>query len=1099
MIFQLCRVLCPANPRLKRNEKEINIMKVKKLSKRILASFMAVMLAIGCFIVPTMIAGAAGEITVKLHYLREDGVYDEWDVWSWTDGGAPDGEKTSEGAYVFDDTAPDENGVVCTLTLTESAPRLGFIVRKPGWTAKDYDGDLFIDLSDVLSGTVEVYYKSGDPNFVTNKDNAVTGLTVKSAKATDHTVVEFEFTKVPDEEVTKDNFSIKSLSGQEVEITSLEMSGATGTLQLGTELDYFGEYSMTFTSSSGESTINVTMPDYYSSEEFESQYTYDGDDLGATYTSDSTSFRVWAPTAQKVELNIYDEGDGGTATNVVEMTADVKGTWVATVEGDLNKKYYTYTAYFDGKTNKDIVDPYAKSVGVNGNRGQILDMSSTNPDNWDSDSRHTYENMTDMEIYEVHVRDFSIAENSGIQNKGKYLAFTERGTTTPDGVKTGVDHLVDLGVTSVHILPSYDFGSVDETKGGYNWGYDPVNYNAPEGSYSTDPYHGEVRVNEYKQMVQGLHDAGIGVIMDVVYNHTQTTDYCFNQLVPGYFHRPGSNGSGCGNDVASERSMVSKFIVDSVKYWAEEYHLDGFRFDLMGLIDVDTMNGVRAALDEIDPTIAIYGEGWTMSTVTTKDVPLATQTNANLTPGIAYFSDNIRDNIKGNVFEAEQKGYINGDISFRSSLIESLKSAMSWAPSPSQVINYADCHDNYTLWDEVRTSSPEDTLEDQIRQNNLGAVIVQTAMGTPFMMSGEEFLRTKTLEDGTFDHNSYASGDAVNELDYSLVAQNQAVYDYYKGLIAFRKAHPALRLSTADEVAANLQVLDGTEEGVIAYTLSGNVEGEAADQILVVYNPLRTATNVQLPEGDWNVYVNDTTASDTDVIDTVTGEVSVSQISGMILVNESNTDEPGTDEPGENSIIDDVTGVKVEGAIPEGASLSVSEIEVDPETDPDVVAAYDINLLDSDNVVVQPDGTIKIYLPCDVSDCKVMWLKDDGSKVDMNAEYIDGFYVFETDHLSIYQIVKTDASEPGTDEPGTDDPGTDVPGTDVPGDVSHVDPGTPGSGNDQPSNDGADNNGGADVPTTGDTTVAMCVAFAVIAFAAGAYVVVAYKRKKRED
>ncbi len=1061
-------------------------MKVKKLSKRILASFMSVMLAIGCFIVPSMVAGAAGEISVNIHYLREDGVYDEWDVWSWTDSGAPEGEKTDEGAYVFDTSNPDENGVVCHLTLTESAPRLGFIVRKPGWTVKDYDGDLFIDLSDVISGTVEVYYKSGDPNFVTDKNGAATGLTVKSAKAADRTTVNVEFTKVPEEEITADNFSIASLGGQQVNISNVELSETSCVITLAEELDYFSDYSLTFTGVDGTSTVSVTMPDYFSSEEFESQYTYDGDDLGATYSVDSTFFRVWAPTAQKIQLNIYDEGNGGTASNVVDMTADVNGTWIATVDGDLNKKYYTYTAYFDGKTNKDIVDPYAKSVGVNGQRGQILDMASTDPANWDSDSRHTYENMTDMEIYEVHIRDFSIAENSGIQNKGKYLAFTERGTTTPDGVKTGVDHLVDLGVTSVHILPSYDFGSVDETKGGYNWGYDPLNYNAPEGSYSTDPYHGEVRVNEYKQMVQGLHDAGIGVIMDVVYNHTQTTDYCFNQLVPGYFHRPDSNGSGCGNDVASERSMVSKFIVDSVKYWAQEYHLDGFRFDLMGLIDVNTMNAIREALNEIDPTIAIYGEGWPMSTNVTKDVPLATQTNANLTPGIAYFSDNIRDNIKGNVFDAEQKGYINGEISLRNSLVESLQSAMSWAPSPSQVINYADCHDNYTLWDEVRTSSPEDTLEDQIRQNNLGAVIVQTAMGTPFMMSGEEFLRTKTKEDGTFDHNSYASGDEVNKLDYSLVAQNQAVYDYYKGLIAFRAAHPALRLATAEDVAANLQVLDGTEEGVIAYTLNGNVEGETADQLLVVYNPLRTATNVQLPDGDWNVYVNDTTAGADTVIETVSGEVSVPEISGMILVSETDTDKPGTDEPVVDSVVDELTGVVVEGAIPEGAALSVRKLPVDPATDPDVVAAFDISLLNADNVTVQPDGTIKVYLPCEVSDCKVMWLKDDGSKVDMNAKYVDGFYVFETDHLSVYQIVKT-ASKPG-DEPGTDGEQSSQPS----GTTGEPSTGTPGG-------DGNGSTGSTDVPTTGDTAAAMCAVFAVVALAAGVCIMAAYKRRKRED
>ena len=462
------------------------------------------------------------------------------------------------------------------------------------------------------------------------------------------------------------------------------------------------------------------------------------------------------------------------------MTKGDKGTWSATANGNLSGKYYTYTAYFDGKTNKDIVDPYAKSVGVNGKRGMILDMSTTNPDGWNDDTRLTMSNPADFEIYELHVRDFSMDEDSGINNKGKYIAFTEKGTKTSNGIPTGIDHLVDLGINAVHILPSYDFGSVDETKldkPQFNWGYDPVNYNAPEGSYSTDPYHGEVRVNEYKQMVQALHNAGISVIMDVVYNHTYNTQYCFNQLVPDYFYRPGSNGSGCGNDVASERSMVRKFIVDSVKYWADEYHLDGFRFDLMGLIDVDTMNAVKSALNEINPDIFVYGEGWSLSTKLTKSgTSLATQTNAALTPGIAYFSDTIRDMIKGSVFDADEKGYVNGDSKHYKAIVNTVQYSKKWSPSPVQTVNYADCHDNLTLWDKIRSSNGDDTEEDQIRQNNMAAAIIQTAMGVPFMMSGEEFLRTKTKDDGSFDHNSYASPDSVNKLDYNRIGEYKNVY-----------------------------------------------------------------------------------------------------------------------------------------------------------------------------------------------------------------------------------------------------------------------------------------------------------------------------------
>ena len=878
-------------------------MKVKQLSKRIIASVLSMMMVVGCFVIPTSVVNAAEEeteasATVNIHYLREDGKYDDWDVWTWTD---------SDGANYEFGTEIDEHGAVVSVPLKEVPLRLGFIVRHPDWSAKDYDKDLFIDLSRVVSGTVDVYYESGKyegfetvdkdiyVNNITDYTKAVTGLKLKSASSSDSKkIVNIEFVSAPNEgEVTKDDFKIVRANGQEVEISSLTLDGTTGTIELASELDYSKEYRISFKNLE----MKLKLPDYFSSEEFESQYTYDGDDLGATYTKEKTSFRVWAPTADKIELNIYekgnDEGEEKEEPQVYEMTADVKGTWVATVEGDLNKKYYTYNAYFQGEVNEDIVDPYAKSVGVNGKRGQILDLTTTDPENWSSDSRHTYKNVTDMEIYEVHVRDFSIDEDSGISaaNKGKYLAFTETGTKNSKGTATGVDHLVDLGVTSVQILPSYDFGSVDETKldtPQFNWGYGPVNYNAPEGSYSTDPYNGEVRVNEYKQMVQGLHGAGIGVIMDVVYNHTYNTQYCFNQLVPGYFYRPDSNGSGCGNDVASERTMVRKFIVDSVKYWASEYHLDGFRFDLMGLIDVDTMNAVRAAVNEVDPTIVIYGEGWTLGTNVTKTgTKLATQTNSALTPDIAYFSDNIRDSVKGHVFTSTEKGYANGNVTKLKDLLASVQYAKAWSTSPTQTVNYVDCHDNLTLWDKIRTSNATDNEADQIRQNLLAAAIIQTAQGIPFMMSGEEFLRTKTNEDGTYNDNSYASPDSVNKLDYSRIDTYSNVYNYYKGLIALRKAHPAFRLTTADAVSADFKTaLENTETGVAAFTLDGTkVEGESADSIMVVYNPLSTATKVTLPEGNWDVYVNDKTAGNTSLA-LVSDEVEVPYLSAMVLVKD---------------------------------------------------------------------------------------------------------------------------------------------------------------------------------------------------------------------
>ncbi len=860
-------------------------MNAKKLTKRIIASVITLMLALSCFVLPSVMVKAASETVVRIHYLREDGNYGDWDVWAWADG-------QGGAAYAFSADA-DKNGAVATVTLTQSTPKLGFIVRKPDWSAKDPTDceDRFVDLSSVVSGTVEVYAVSGTMDFTTNFDAAERGLKLKNAVADSKTNVNFTYTMAPGEEVISvDDFIITSAAGARIAVSAMEMtSDVAGKLTLAEELDYSKEYTVEFRGA----VIKLVLPDYFSSEEFESLYTYDGDDLGATIVNGGTNFRVWAPTAQKVELNIYAAGDGGEAEQVVNMTASEKGTWVAAADGNLSGKYYTYTAYFDGKVNKDIVDPYARSVGVNGKRGMILDLASTNPAGWDADTRKTYKNATDMEIYEVHVRDFSMYEDSGITNKGKYLAFTERGTKTKDGIPTGVDHLVDLGITSVHILPSYDYGSVDETKldqPQFSWGYDPVNYNAPEGSYSTDPYHGEVRVNEYKQMVKGLHDAGLGVIMDVVYNHTYTTDYCFNQLVPGYFYRAGQNTSGCGNDVASERSMVRKFIVDSVSYWASEYHLDGFRFDLMGILDVDTMNAVRQAVNKIDPDIVIYGEGWAMNCRPSKDVHMANYNYASETPGIAFFSDTIRDLIKGSVFEAEDPGFANGEYSNYLDVLEAIQYTKSWSPAPTQIIHYVDCHDNYTLWDKIRSSNPDDSEADQIRQNKLAALMIQTSQGIPFMMSGEEFLRTKVNEDGSFEHNSYASPDSVNLLDYSRIGTYADVYNYYKGLIAFRKAHPAFRMATAEEVDANFESAINktdrgivTDSGVVAYTIKGGANGEPSEDVLVVYNPRNEDITVNLPEGKWDIYINDSKAGN-EVLGSATGTVSVPRLSGMVLL-----------------------------------------------------------------------------------------------------------------------------------------------------------------------------------------------------------------------
>lgn len=833
-------------------------------------------------------ASQSQEITVNLHYLRSDDKYDGWNVWFWTDG---DGK-----SYEFDESNKDDNGVVTTISLAPETMQLGFIIRLNEWESKDTDGDRFVDLAEVISGTVDVYVTSGEEDFkVVKGDDVQTGISVYDVQVKDdYQTVEF---KVSSELSQKDVKKIKILDGdlKEMETTEISMDKKKGTAKIKGTFEKKGDY---YVSLEGGNPVQATMPDIYSTEEFESEYAYDGDDLGATWTKDATTFKVWAPTADAVSVNLYEAGEAGKDDKIetVEMKKGDKGVWNVEKSGDLNGVYYTYTVKVDGQEN-EACDPYAKTTGVNGNRAMVIDMESTNPEGWDADVRpNTDLNITDAFIYELQVRDLSADESSGITNVGKFLGLTETGTTTPSGISTGLDHMKELGITHLHLNPVYDFATVDETKldsDQYNWGYDPKNYNVPEGSYSTDPYHGEVRVEEFKQMVETLHQNGISVVLDVVYNHTYSgEDYCFNQIVPGYFHRINengvwSNGSGCGNDVASERAMVSKYIVDSVTYWAKEYHVDGFRFDLVGLTDVDTINAIRASLDEIDPSIIMYGEGWSLDTQTTKEgVKLATQTNAVDMPGMALFSDDIRDAVKGSVFEASEPGYVNGDVTGTySTIMKSAEGKPGWSATASQVINYVSCHDNLTLWDKLNSTSADDTLEERIKQNILSASIVYTSQGVPFILAGEEMLRSKVKDDGTFDENSYASPDSVNSIKWSNLddENTKMVYEFYKGLIAFRKAHPSLRMesTTTEQIEFYNQ---GENKGVIAYQIAPEADG-ASGNVFVIYNPLENDVTVTLPEGKWDVYVKGQTAGN-EVLETVSGDVSVESVSCMVLVKE---------------------------------------------------------------------------------------------------------------------------------------------------------------------------------------------------------------------
>lgn len=664
-------------------------------------------------------------------------------------------------------------------------------------------------------------------------------------------------------------------------------------LQFAEPLALSNEYTLTCNGIS----VKVNAPSYYSTEEFESLYTYDGDDLGATWTKEKTSFRLWAPTATAVSINLYESGTAGTDDLIeqIPMTADVKGTWVAEKTGDLHKTYYTYSVTVNGET-VEACDPYARATGVNGLRAMIIDLDSTNPEGWDTDKDPHYDdNITDAIIYELHVRDLSIDESSGILNKGKYLGLIESGTKNPYDQSTGLDYMKNLGITHIHLLPVYDYASVDESRldvPQFNWGYDPLNYNVPEGSYATDPFNGEVRVSEFKQMVKGLHDNDISVIMDVVYNHVYNADtFCFNKIVPGFFSRINeygeySEGSGCGNDTASERAMVKKYIVDSVTYWADEYHIDGFRFDLVGLIDTETINAVVEEVHKTHPNVIFYGEGWAMSTDMTKDgYTMATQKNSTQTPGFAYFSDTIRDALRGPMGDDYKSGYAAGTGGFAGNVASCFTGSPTWCKSPSQTINYASCHDNLSLFDKITLSTYDLTVEERVKVNNLAAAIVMTSQGTPLFQAGEEILRSKPKDDGSYDHNSYKSSDAINSIKWDNLNDPMYTdtYEYYKGLIAFRKAHPALRMTTAEDVKQSISKLSDLESNVNGFLING---AQIDDDLVVVFNPRKNATDVTLPEGKWDVYI-DGENSGTTVLRTAEGTVSVDARSAMVLVKQA--------------------------------------------------------------------------------------------------------------------------------------------------------------------------------------------------------------------
>lgn len=727
---------------------------------------------------------------------------------------------------------------------------------------------------------------------------------------------------------------------------------------------------------------------------------YSGNDLGASYSKKATTFKVWSPNAASVRVNIFEhgsdnEGDAGSIMSRAMSLDKTTGVWSVTINGDLLNKYYTYSVTH-GKTTKETADVYAKACGVNGQRSMVVDLSTTNPDGWENDKHVLVQNQTDASVWEISVADFSSSESSGVSeaNRGKYLAFTEEGTTV-NGVQgassTCVDYLKKLGVKYVQIMPFYDFGSVDESKNimdQYNWGYDPVNYNCPEGSYSSNPKKGEVRIKECKQMIQALHNAGIGVIMDVVYNHTYTSDSWFQRTVPNYYYRMNndgtfSNGSGCSNDTASEHLMFRKYMIDSVTYWASEYHIDGFRFDLMGLHDVTTMNSIRTALDNLyadgsGSQILMYGEAWDMATNCDEGTVLASQKNLKqLSDRIGAFDDTIRDAIKGSTGGTDgafvQEGSRRANL--KTGIAGQSDTTTGWANVPSQCVTYASCHDNLCLYDKLVGSvygadgKYRKRYEDLVAMNKLSAAIVITSQGIPFSLGGEEFCRSK---DG--DENSYASSRKENMLDWENVDLYSDVIEYYRGLYKIRDNFAAFSDSTA-ATANSLTYLSDVPKGVTGYTIN-NTESGKWSQMCVIFNGSDSAQNVTA-KGDWVVLADNKTAGLRN-IKNVTNSVKVEAHSAVIMVDTKSYDSVG--------IMDD------EGAVVIDYYDNKTEKLIKSQTlTGELGTSYDVtNLASTLNYdVKKTDGEIKGVFTDQVGHAKVYVEEYDGEMSTVTVKFVD--------------------------------------------------------------------------------------------------------------
>ncbi|EJR63186.1 pullulanase, type I [Bacillus cereus VD115] len=812
---------------------------------------------------------------IIVHYKEQSGNTKDWNLWMW-------GENANGKSYEF--TGEDEFGKYAKIKIDGDYNRIGFIIRTNEWE-KD-GGDRWIE--NIKDGRAEVWILSGDEKVYNSKPSS--DLTIQKASIDSFNEITVT-TNVP--------FNSKE---QKIEIEGIKIKGInpfdknggdiTNKVKIITEqkIDLKQSYKVKI---ENLAYTNTEIGKVIRSEEFDRLFYYSGNDLGNIYSPQHTKFRVWAPTASEAKLVTYKKWNDKIGTEI-NMQQGEKGTWKAELKGNQKGLFYTYKVKIGDKWT-EAVDPYVRAASVNGDKGVVIDLNETNPKKWKANKKPEFKNPEDAIIYELHVRDLSIQPESGIKQKGKYLGVTEKGTKGPEGVKTGLDHMKDLGVTHVQFLPIFDYASVNEetlNEPQYNWGYDPKNFNVPEGSYSTNPYEPTVRITELKQMIQVLHDNNLRVVMDVVYNHMyNAAESNFHKLVPGYYYRYNedgtfANGTGVGNDTASERKMMRKFMIDSVTYWAKEYNLDGFRFDLMGIHDYETMNEIRKAVDQIDPSIILHGEGWDLNTPLAAELK-ANQKNAEKMKGIAHFNDNIRDGLKGSVFEEKENGFVNGKQNMEDRIKKGITAGIDYDTNsstyqdPEQVLTYVEAHDNHTLWDKLELTNPGDSEEVRKKMHKLSSSILLTSQGIPFLHAGQEFMRTKYG-----DHNSYKSSDSINQMDWLRRAAYNNEVDYMKGLIDLRKKCPAFRMTSTEQIKKHISFIDAPKN-VVAYSIDGKGNGNKNEYFMVAHNANREAVDITLPsKGPWKVLVDGKQAGSKTLYVVHNNKIKVPALSSFVLKTE---------------------------------------------------------------------------------------------------------------------------------------------------------------------------------------------------------------------